>query len=105
MDITPSTMLKQYVEWIEILESTCSSPAFQSKNQETFRVLRRGAHVVIASLGFLREAAQATGEGFTAEQLRTLDNIEDRAQELVDTFAWAADAPDELAALAVEECG
>jgi hypothetical protein len=90
---------------VEHLEEACSQGDWTKPDPHRVAAMRARARAIVAELDYLDESAHAGDVELTDEQRGTLDQIRDRADELVDTLAWGAEAHQELGALAEAETG
>jgi hypothetical protein len=96
----PAAALAFHRANVEHIEEACSHGASTKPDPHRIAAMRARARAIVAELDYLDESARAGDVELSDEQRDTLDEIRDRADELVDTLAWGAEAPDELRALA-----
>ena len=75
----------------------------QRRTRTALPQLQARARAIVAELDYITESRRAGDIELPAELLVQLISIRARAEELVDTFAWGAEAPWELASLADAE--
>lgn len=103
MSPPPSVQLDQVASAIAAIEGACSRDQWHEQNPTEFRAIRAYVRVHLAALEYIEAGADAGYFNLTDGQREKLAELIERADELVDTLGWAADAPDELAEAAEQE--
>jgi hypothetical protein len=81
-------------------------PEWQTLEPPVFSMYRAYIRMILAALDFMRAGVDAGKQTMSEADRARLDDAEDRLDELVDTFSWAADAGEELPQLVREaKCG
>ena len=92
--------LVHYRATVEHIEGLCSRSDAGKPDPHRIAAMRARARVIVAELDYLDESARAGDMEIMDEQRATLEEIRDRADELVDTLAWGAEAHELLGKLA-----
>ena len=106
MGVAPSQTIEQARFVIAAIEGFCAHPEAEKPNPARMSALRAYVRAVLAGLEFVVEGSRANFFAVSVDQLTTIDSLRERADELIDTLGWGAEAHAELTELMREEaCG
>ncbi len=99
----PSRFLAECARYLAVLENWCAEPEQQDSDPPKFRVMRAYVGALAAHLKVATEALAAGYWQLSASEAETLEELRDRADDLIDTMSWAAEGAEQLEKLAAEE--
>jgi hypothetical protein len=101
--VPPSVTIMQVAQFLGALEQSISSPEWREVAPHRIACIRAYIRMGLASLEYVDEGAQAGFWNLNHDLRTTLEETMERAEDLIDTLSWGAEAHEELAKLA-EAC-
>lgn len=91
-----ASMLAQLEDWLSSMEAMSSQPVLRAPNPKLCRFLHTYAKAGLNQVDLLAAHVDLNAILLSQEEQDKLDDLRDRAEELVDTFAWGLDGGETL---------